>query len=200
MITIKSYSLWVCVLIGLISLAGTCKKRVVKRIDPNEIRDISGRWNDTDSRLIAQRIVLDVINGNWIYRHEKENKDKKPVVIIGMIRNKTHEHIDTETFMKAIEASFVKTGMIHLVEGGKKRDELRAERADQQIYAASSTVKKWGLEKGADYILQGSIHSIIDHHKKNKISYYRVALQLTHLQNNEVVWMKDEEIKKHIKN
>jgi PBP1b-binding outer membrane lipoprotein LpoB len=86
------------------------------------------------------------------------------------------------------------------VQGGKKRDELRAEKADMQTNASTSSMKKFGLEQGADYILQGSINSIVDSQKRKKVVYYQVDLELTNIQSNEVVWIGDKKIAKFVKN
>ena len=121
-------------------------------------------------------------------------------MIVGLVKNKSHEHIDAELFTKEMEKYLVKSQRVRVVQSGEMREELRAERADQQNNAASSTVKKFGLETGADYILQGSINSIVDAHKKKKVVYYQIDLELTNLQTNEKVWFGDKKIKKLIKN
>jgi PBP1b-binding outer membrane lipoprotein LpoB len=102
--------------------------------------------------------------------------------------------------MNDLERAFVNTGKVTLVQSGKKREELRAERADQQTNASTSTMKKFGLEVGADYILQGSINSIVDAYKRRKTVQYQVSLELTNLQTNEVVWIGDKKIAKYVKN
>ncbi|MBC7536542.1 MAG: penicillin-binding protein activator LpoB, partial [Ferruginibacter sp.] len=56
------------------------------------------------------------------------------------------------------------------------------------------------LENGADYILQGSINSIVDAYKKKKSVTYQVNLELTNIETNEVVWMGDKKIAKLVKN
>jgi penicillin-binding protein activator len=132
--------------------------------------------------------------------HLESKAGKKPTIIVGMVQNKSHEHIDAETFTKDVESSFIQNGNIRLVQGGKKREELRAEKADQQDNASVSTMKKFGLEQGADYILQGSINSIVDSHKRNKVVYYQVNLELTDIQSNEVVWIGDKKITKAVRN
>jgi len=48
--------------------------------------------------------------------------------------------------------------------------------------------------------LQGSINSIVDSHKRNKVVYYQVNLELTDIQTNEVVWIGDKKITKAVKN
>ncbi len=119
---------------------------------------------------------------------------------MGLVSNKTHEHIDAETFVKDVEQSFIKTEKVRLVQGGKKREELRGEKADQQANATVSSMKKFGLEHGADYILQGSINSIVDAHKRKKEVYYQVNLELTNIETNEVVWIGDKKIAKFVRN
>ncbi|HAI84036.1 MAG TPA: penicillin-binding protein activator LpoB [Chitinophagaceae bacterium] len=187
------------VAVASISLFTTACNRQVTRIDPKETIDISGNWNNSDSRMTAEAMIQQCLGGAWLQNHI-EKKGKKPVVIVGFVNNKSHEHIDAETFTKDLERSFVTTARVGLVQGGKKREELRAERADQQTNASQSTMKKFGLETGADYILQGTITSIVDAFKKKKVVEYQVSLELTDLQTNEVVWIGDKKIAKYVKN
>jgi uncharacterized protein (TIGR02722 family) len=171
----------------------------VSRIDPSETPDINGSWNNTDSRLTAEEMISQSLNDKWLSEYVQA-KGKKPVVIVGMITNKSHEHIEAETFMKDLEKSFITTSKVGLVQSGKKREEMRSEKADQQTNATVSTMKKFGLEKGADYILQGSINSIVDSYKRKKTVTYQINLELTDIQTNEVVWIGDKKIAKYVKN
>ncbi len=186
-------------LIAFILFSVSCAQRKVTRIDPSEEIDISGSWNATDSRITAQELRDQVLGEKWLSNH-LSSKTKKPVVIVGMITNKSHEHIEAETFMNDLERSFVQTDKVGLVQSGKKREEMRAEKADQQTNASQSTIKKFGLEKGADYILQGSINSIVDAFKRKKTVTYLVNLELTNIETNEVVWIGDKKIAKYVKN
>lgn len=185
----------------LIAIVPACSsKRTVERVHENEQIDLSGRWNDTDSKLAAKELTDEAIDGDWLGDFVAANSGNKPVVIVGFIENKTSEHIDPETFIKDMEKSFINTGKVRLVQGGDKRAEIRAERADQQNYSSNSTMKKWGLEMGADYMMQGSIASITDQYRNEKVVYYQINLELTNMETNEIVWIGDKKIKKYIKN
>ncbi|HOZ77353.1 MAG TPA: penicillin-binding protein activator LpoB [Ferruginibacter sp.] len=177
----------------------SCNRKVT-RISPEEQIDISGRWNNTDSRLTAEQLTDDVLKAVWLTNFMQAKGGQKPVVICGLVDNKSHEHIEAETFVKDLEQAFIKTQKVRVVQAGKKREELRAEKADQQTNATASTMKKFGMEVGADYILQGSINSIVDEHKKKRVVYYQVNLELTDIQTNEVVWIGDKKIAKYVKN
>lgn len=179
------------------ALINGCANRKITRVDPNETIDLSGRWNDSDSRLVSEEMIGDLLTSAWIPRYLKAN-DKRPVVVVGLVENKSHEHINSETFIKDVEKAIIRDGNIRLVVAGEKRNELRKERAEQQDYASPETTKKWGKELGADFILQGTINSIVDSYKKQKVVTYQIDLQLTNIETNEVVWMGDKKIKKQI--
>ncbi len=185
--------------VGIMAFGMQSCAHKVSRVDVNEQIDISGKWNDVDSRLTAEAMVEQVLGEIWLSKFVKENT-KKPVVIVGFVKNKSHEHIEAETFVKDIEKSFIKSQRVRLVQGGDKREELRAEKADQQDNASVSTMKKWGLEIGADFIMQGSINSIVDAYKRDKVVYYQVDLELTNIETNEIVWIGDKKIKKTVRN
>ena len=180
-----------------IALINGCANRKITRVDPNETIDLSGRWNDSDSRLVSEEMIGDLLTSAWIPRYLKAN-DKRPVVVVGLVENKSHEHINSETFIKDVEKAIIRDGNIRLVVAGEKRNELRKERAEQQDYASPETTKKWGKELGADFILQGTINSIVDSYKKQKVVTYQIDLQLTNIETNEVVWMGDKKINKQI--
>jgi uncharacterized protein (TIGR02722 family) len=180
-------------------LSVSCSRKVT-RIDPSEQIDLSGRWNNTDSRLTAQEMTKTILGAKWVGDHQEGHNGQRPVVIVGFVTNKSSEHIEAETFVKDVEQSFIESGRVRLVQGGKKREELRAEKADQQTNASASSMKKFGLEQGADFILQGSINSIIDSQKKKKVVYYQINLELTNIQTNEVVWIGDKKIAKYVTN
>ena len=180
-------------------LIASCSRQVT-RVSTDQTIDVSGGWNNSDSRMAADELTGKILGATWINTHQDEHQGKKPVVIVGFVENKSHEHIDSETFLKDIESSFIQTQRVRLVQGGKKREELRAEKEDQQTNATVSSMKKFGLENGADYILQGSINSIVDAHKRQKVVYYQVNLELTNIQTNEVVWIGEKKIAKYVKN
>jgi len=192
----RSYTLMLALALGMSFV--NCGTKV-ERVSETSVTDLSGRWNETDSRLTAEEITAELLEHSWYSSFAAENAGKKPVIIVGMITNKSHEQISTETFSKDIEKAIINSGRMKLVQGSNMREELRAERADQQNYASQSTMKKFGLENGADYMLQGTINSIVDQNKKEKSVYYQIDLELSNIQTNDKVWIGDKKIKKMIK-
>jgi uncharacterized protein (TIGR02722 family) len=178
---------------------GSCGNRKVKRIDPSTQTDLSGRWNDTDSRLVAEEMIKDVLERPWRTQFVAQY-DRRPVVIVGSVRNRSTEQIEASTFIKNIERAFINSGTVSVVQSGEDRKELRDERSEQQIFASEESRKRWGKEKGADFMLNGVINSLLDQYKNRRTITYQVNLELTNLETNEKVWLGEKEIKKFIRN
>lgn len=184
-------------LIGIIVFSGCGPSKQVTRIDSETITDLSGRWNDTDSRLVAENMIADCLTHVWINNHNQVSGET-PVVIVGGIRNKSTEHIPTQTFIGDIERAFVNSGKVEVVASSSERSELREERADQSENAAIETIKQMGREEGADYMLTGEINTIEQSVDGKQIVYYQTDLTLTNIESNKKVWIGQKEIKKFI--
>ncbi|MFA8299412.1 MAG: penicillin-binding protein activator LpoB [Hyphomicrobiales bacterium] len=178
----------------------SCTTRKVTRVSSEQQIDLSGRWNSTDAQQTADAMIAQALGERWIADFQQQNNGKKPVVIVGFVKNKTSEHIDSELFIKDLEKAFINSGRVRLVMGGQQREEIRGERADQQNFSSEESMKKWGKEIGADFMLQGTMGSITDSYKNERVIYYQIDLTLANLETNEVVWIGDKKIKKYINN
>lgn len=171
--------------------------RSVSRVAVDEQIDLSGRWNDTDAQMVAETMIKDVVGWPWLGDFTQAN-GKKPIVIVGTIRNRSSEHIDTSIFTKSIERELLKTGKVSFVANSAERESLRDERMDQQTEASADSVKRLGQESGADFMLQGQITSVTDAVDGKKVVFYKVNLELVNIETNEKVWIGDKQIKKFV--
>lgn len=178
-------------------LSGCGTPKTVTRINTNTQTDLSGRWNDTDSRLVAEEMIHSLTTRSWIGNYIDENK-KKPTLIVGSIRNLSTEHIATTGFIKDIERSLINSGMVRFVASKEERQEVRDERSDQQTNASQETIKRMAQESGADFMLQGSITTQNDASEGVEARFYQVDLELVNLETNEKIWLDSKKIKKII--
>lgn len=189
------YLFFATVLVYFYGCGGSDK--TVERIDDKSVTDISGHWNDTDSRLTAEEMIKDVLARPWLTEFTVKN-NKKPVVIVGTIRNKSSERIPVDIFIKDIEREVINSGKVSFVASKEEREEIRDERADQQEYASEETFKRLRNETGADYMLRGVINSITDSADGQRAMYYSVDLELIDLESNVKTWLGNKKIKKLI--
>jgi len=178
-------------------LAGCGSSKQVTRLEADTTTDLSGEWNDTDSRLVANEMIGDVTAAAWISEYTKAQK-RKPTVIVGKITNRTTEHIEVKTFVKDLERSLLNSGQVEFVADAGERDQIRDERKDQAQHALEETQKGPGKESGADFMLIGNISSIVDQEGGDKVKFYQVNMELVNIESNKKVWIGDKKIKKGI--
>ncbi len=186
-------------MLAILMLASSCQRRTVTRVDTDRAIDLSGRWNDTDSRLVAEEMISDALNRPWLERFTQQH-ERVPVIIVADVRNRSHEHIDAETFIRNMEREFVNSGLVRLVQDAEFRELIREERADQHEFADPETVAQWRRETGADYMLTGTMNSIVDQYRRDRVIYYQVNLELSHMETNEKVWIGEKQIRKTVRN
>ncbi|VAW58554.1 putative lipoprotein [hydrothermal vent metagenome] len=186
----------VALLGGVLTVTAGCGKTVT-RIDSDEVTDLSGQWNDTDSRLVSREMIDDVLSRPWISNFSRE-KGKVPIIIVGTVRNLSHEHINTRTFIADLEKELINSGEVQFVASAAERNEIREERRDQDLNASESTRKAMGNETAADFMLKGTINTIVDAVGGDQARFYQVDLTLINLQNNRKVWIGQRKIKKRV--
>ena len=180
-------------LILTVAVAG-CSTSVT-RMDAGEVKDLSGAWNDTDSQQVSAEMIQDVLERPWFGEFTQAQK-RQPAVIVGEVRNLSHEHINVNTFVADMERALINSGKVQFVASSIERQGIREERKEQDIHASEATRKAMGQEKGADFMLQGSINTIIDVSGKTQLRFYQVDLTLISLVDNRKVWVGQKKIKK----
>lgn len=188
----------VCIVISLLFFS--CATTNVSRIDAAQQTDISGYWNDTDVRLICNALIEDCITSPRIERFAQENK-RLPVFIIGRFKNDSSEHIDTSIIVKKMQTAILNSGKAEFVADSTSREEVRAEREDQNMGNASEeTAKVLGNETGADFLLQGSVKSMVQKAGNTTVRTYHVSADLINIETNRIIWSGfNDDIKKVIK-
>ena len=138
--------------------------------------DPSGRWDATDSRLTAEALIKDALDRPWSQRFT-QMMGRTPVVVMGTVLNRTHEHLNTQTFVKDLERALVRSGQVQFVADAGQRQEGRQ-------------------ESGADFMLQGTINSLVDELDSARAVFYQVDLELLDIPSNIKIWQGQKKVKK----
>jgi len=176
-------------------IAGCSTK--VSRVETSSTMDLTGRWNDTDSRLVADELIRECLSHSWLTKYDSVIH-KKPVVIVGKIENKSHEHISTETFVKDIQRALLNSGRVEFVADKNDREQIRDEKADQASNASAQTAKSSGEESGADLMMIGTINTIVDQEGKRAVVFYQTNMELVEIESHKTVWIGEKKIKKFV--
>jgi len=193
-LTFPNKSLSVLMAVALMLAAAGCSTEVT-RMDAGEVKDLSGAWNDTDSQQVSEEMIKDVMSRAWLGEFTR-TKNRQPAVIVGEVSNLSHEHINVNTFVADMERALINSDKVQFVASSTERQEVRDERMDQDLNASEATRKAMGQEKGADFMLKGTINTIIDATGKTQVRFYQVDLTLISLVDNRKVWVGQKKIKK----
>lgn len=183
-------------LLSAVLVMTACASTRVSRIDPTSVTDLSGRWNDADSRLVANALITQSLDANWASQYAASHGGQAPTVIIGNFDNRTLEHIPVATFTRDLERAYVTSGAVRVVASADERVSVRDERADQQIHALADTRARLASEYGAQYMLQGDVKAIEDAQGRERVITYQIDATLVDLQSNAKVWVGQHRIKK----
>ncbi len=194
--TIGSFLLFLGILTFLASCASTPK---VERKAVDTTIDISGRWNDADSRMVAEEMIRDCLDRPWVQRFMDTHGNDVPTVIVGEVKNRSHEHINVQTFVKDLERALINSGRVQFVASKGERVGVREERLDMAMHASEETMKAPGEELGADFMLIGTINTIRDEAGGKAVMFYQTNLELINMANNVKAWIGEKKIKKLIK-
>ena len=185
------------VLLAFVVLVG-CSSTKVDRVSPDTITDLSGYWNDTDVRIVAESLIADCVNAPAITNYIRNN-NALPVVIVGNFRNDSDEHIDTSILTKKFEVALINSGKVDFVASSSERGEIRQEREEQQAWASEETAKRLANETGADFMLIGSVKTMVDQLDNTSTRTYWVYAELIDIESNRKLWLgENSEIKKVI--
>lgn len=185
-----------------------CMALKVDRIPPATVTDLSGGWSDTDSRLVAEEMMTEALSLPWIHQFTQANKRRKPVLIVGEITNLSDEHINVNAFVADIERALISSGQVDIIASKYAQEEIRDERQDQEaaqeVQAGTATRKPSAPSAPssqalvADFMLRGTVNTVVDAISKRQPRFYQVDLVLISLTDNRPVWTGQKQLKKAV--
>ena len=124
----------------------------------------------------------------------------RPVLFVDSIRNKSSEHIDTEALTDTMRTQLLRSGKFRFVDMSKVaavKEQLEYQQTSGQVDPASMV--RLGKQTGAQYMLYGNLASIVKDNGKVKDVYYQMTMNLMDLENGELLWADQKEIRKQAK-
>ena len=180
-------------------LFSSCASTQVKRVNSQRQVDLSGYWNDTDVKIVCESLIKDCLSSARVDQEIRARGGRIPTVIVGRFRNETDEQINTAIVSSIMETVIFNSGRLDFVANPNTREDVRAERQDQQSNASEQSAAALGKETGADFMLTGSVMTIVDRAGNQTVRTYFVTAELTNIETNARIWMaQNDEIKKVI--
>jgi hypothetical protein len=168
--------------LGALALPG-CGGKTITRTESGASKDLSGRWNDVDTKNTVKEIVEKALRAPWPDRFIAEHK-RNPIIVIGkFIARAEGEVINTSLITNALVEEFLNSGKIDVL---SDPEETRKILEDQAGFAEKG--KEMGKEAAADYVLTGSIGVQNDQEGRESVKFYIVDFNMVDIQSRKLVW------------
>jgi uncharacterized protein (TIGR02722 family) len=180
--------------LSLAFIAGCANKSVVSYGDAGAVETTDISFGSTDLQKIANEMT-DSLLVSPVVGTLTENK--RPIMFVERIKNKTSEHIDTESVTDSISTKLLRSGKFRFVDMGRV-DAVRKQleyQNDGDLVDPNKAVQ-FGKQVGAEYMLYGNLSSIVKTNSDKSDVYYKLTLRLMDLESGLVEWADETEIRK----
>lgn len=167
--------------------------------DPDKVEIVDDKWNETDARVIAEKMIKSCLAKPWISFWMEESRGQRPFVLVDDFENRTSEHIDTKAIFEAVRNELINSGRVRFLDGEKRKTILEEYRYQGSGVVRKDQAKKAGKQFGADFILVGGISSQVAQQEGYKTVTYQVEMRLTNIETSEIVWTEVEKVKKQFR-
>jgi len=162
--------------------------------DATSVETTTMGFGSTDLQSIAAKLVDDLIAFPPIVQMTAQ---RRPVVFVDKVKNKTTEHIDTESITDTIQTKLLQSGKFRFVD----MTAVKAVQEQMQFQMDSGMVDPnkaaaFGKQTGAEFMLYGNMSSIVKRNSDAKDVYYKFTLKLVNLESGIMEWAGEKEIRK----
>ncbi|MCA2019136.1 penicillin-binding protein activator LpoB [Vibrio tritonius] len=179
--------------LGLAVLLGGCANKVSYG-DAQGVETVTADFGSTDLQKIAADMVDSMMMSGSV---GAITHDKRPIVFVERIKNKTSEHIDTESITDSISTKLLNSGKFRFVDMDRVdsvRQQLKFQNNDELVNQNSAI--QFGKMVGAQYMLYGNLSSIVKNAGSDKDVYYKMTMRLMDLKTGLIEWADETEIRK----
>ncbi len=187
------------IILSIMVVLASCATGGVKRVSADTEIDLTGEWNDTDVNIVCTSLLEECLASSRLDKFEITNK-RLPVFVIGTFKNESDEHIDTSIITKKMQNAIINSGRADFIASSEQRQETRSEILDQLAWSNPDQAKTIANEDAADFMLQGSVKTIVQKNGKESVRTYFVYAELVDIETGRIIWTSENsEIKKVVK-
>ncbi|WP_293746407.1 penicillin-binding protein activator LpoB [uncultured Acinetobacter sp.] len=183
--------------ISTIAFVSGCTSQSVSYGDAQATETLTKDFGSTDLQQIAAKMVDDMLAFPPVL---EMTQSRRPVLFVDRIKNKTQEHIDTESITDTIQTKLINSGKFRFVDMtsvGAMADQLAYQQQSGMV--DKRTAVKTGSQIAAEYMLNGNLSSIVKNSGGKSDVYYKFTFKLQNLKTGIVEWTSEKEIRKSAK-
>lgn len=187
----------VALTLGAMSLAAGCAGPQVHYGDAGSVKPISTEFGSSDLQQIADSMVDSLL----IFPPVVElTTAKRPVISVDRVKNKTMQHIDTESITDSIRSKLIKSGKFRFIDRTTDAQTVEEIRTQQESgLVDKNTAVDFGKQIGAEFLLTANFSEIKQKAGSVTDVYYKFTMSLKNLKTGILEWSDEKEIRKVFK-
>ncbi|MDD2736162.1 MAG: penicillin-binding protein activator LpoB [Desulfuromonadaceae bacterium] len=178
--------------IGAISLSGCAS--TIQYDDAGSAKPISTEFGSSDLQQIAEAMVESMITFPPMV---EMTASRRPVVSVDMVKNKTMQHIDTESVTDSIRTRLIRSGKFRFIDrttDAQTIEELKTQQDSGLV--DKKTAVDFGHQVGAEFLLTSNLSEIRQKLGSTTDVYYKFTMSLKNLKTGILEWSDEKEIRK----
>lgn len=191
-----AYGIMICVCATVFSFAG-CATTNVQYGDAGSAKPLTTEFGSSDLQQIAESMVDSLVTFPPVVEITSR---RRPVITVDNVKNKTMQHIDTESITDSVRAKLIKTGKFRFID--RTTDAAAVEEITIQQESGlvdKKTAVDFGKQIGAEYLLTSNFSEIRQKAGSVTDVYYKFTMSLKNLKTGILEWSDEKEIRKVFK-
>ncbi len=191
------YTASVALISGLVALGGCATVPDVQYGDAGSTKQLSTNFSSSDLQQISEAMVDSLLTFPPIV---EVTMQRRPVISVDKVKNKTMQHIDTESITDSIRTRLIKSGKFRFVDRSTDQatiDELKVQNDSGLV--DRSTAVQFGKQVGAEFLLTANFSEIKQKGGNLTDVYYKFTMSLKNLRTGILEWSEEKEIRKVMK-
>ena len=175
---------------GLVAMLASGCASTVEYGDATSMKPVDTGFGSADLQQIAAKMVDSLLADDLI---QEISVGGAPLLIVDKVKNKTMQHIDTESVTDSIRTKLIRSRKFSFQDRTTEAA-LQEELAYQQ--GAAQDAIAFGQQDAPRYMLTANLSEIQQEQGRLKDVYYKFTMNLRDLKSGRLLWADEKEIRK----
>ena len=190
----SGYAFGVVAVAASLVVASGCVGTKVRYGDATSAEPLSTDFGSSDLQQIAAAMVDSLLADPDV---RAATATRKPVLLVASVKNKTLQHIDTESLTDSIRTKLIQSGKFAFIDRTTDQealDEFNAQKESGLVDPAKAV--PMGQQAGAEFILTANLAEIAQKAGNKTDVWYKFTMNLKNLRTGILDWAEEKEIRK----
>jgi len=180
--------------LSCVALIAGCATPNVQYGDAGSAKPVSTDFGSSDLQQIAGSMVDSLLTFPPIVELTTQ---RRPVISVDKVKNKSMQHIDTESITDSIRTKLIKSGKFMFIDrttDGAAVEEIQTQQNSGLVDPNKAV--NFGTQTGAEYLLTANLSEISQKSGNVTDVYYKFTMNLKNLRTGILDWSDEKEIRK----